>query len=281
MGLQDLVTEQQQHVIYSASLSISSGYWYTILNESIIKYIWAFIICILFHTFKNVQRRILFHRKKRVRMPTLDNHSFSYDFNDHFYSNDCHFFSPIYAFPESQAHKFTHTHIHTPHLRIPCCPLKEPLIQHFQNCIHIFFLVWFLSNEIFLRKWCWESQKPGITPESCFSLTSIPRSKLAHVSPLPSIHWSLVFTCFSGTQGVKSDWCGLMDGGWEIATIKKNSYGKFGQRIPEDFGRRYPLLLAFPAPTLAQLSSWVRKLLAPVNRVSDLLSSIHRVNELS
>ena len=77
---------------------------------------------------------------------------------------------------------FTHTHLHTPHLRIPCSPLKEPLIQHFQNYIHIFFLVWFfffflvwfLSNEIFLRKWCWESQKPGITPESFFSLTSIP-----------------------------------------------------------------------------------------------------------
>ena len=140
------------------------------------------IICILFHTFKNIQRKILFHRKKkRVRMRTPDNCIFSYDFNDHFYSNDCEFFFSnlcLSWIPGPQIYTYTHT----PHLRIPCSPLEEPLIQHFQNYIHIFFLVWFffffliwfLSNEIFLRKWCWESQKPGITPESFFSLTSIP-----------------------------------------------------------------------------------------------------------
>ena len=180
-------------------------------------------------------------------MPTLDNCSFSYNFNDHLYSNDCHFFSPIYAFPEFQAHKFTHTHLDTPHLRIPCCLLKDPLIQHFQNYIHIFFLVWFLSNEIFLRKWCWESRKPGITPESFFSLTCIPRGKLAHVSPLPSIPWSSVFTCFSGTQGVKSDCCGLMDGGWEIATIKELLW-KVWAKNPRRFWKAPSFAPCIPSP---------------------------------
>lgn len=87
-------------------------------------------------------------------MLALDNPSCPYNFNDHFYSNDCHFFSLIHACPEFQTHRFTHTHLHTPHLRNPSSALKETLIQHFQNHAHIFFLVWFLSNEIFLRKWC-------------------------------------------------------------------------------------------------------------------------------
>ena len=157
MGLQDLVTEQQQHVIYSASLSLSSGYRYTILNESIIKYLWAFIICILFHTFKNVQRRILFHRKKRVRMPTLDNRSFSYDFNDHFYSNDCHFFFSNLCFswiPGPQIYTYTHTH-NT--LENPMSSFKGTSNSTFPK-LHSYLLPslvlvqWNLSQKMVLRK---------------------------------------------------------------------------------------------------------------------------------
>lgn len=95
---------------------------------------------------------------------------------------------------------------------------------------------------------------------------------LAQSTSLHSLEVIGDFTCFSGMGGAEIRWVWV--DGWWVGSMQKetanvdNSFGNFGQRILEDFGRWYPSFLSFPGPTVAHLCPWVGQPLAPVNTQS-------------